>query len=178
MSNKKHIKFPSIEQFRNVIANIKRQHEFAGLDETGEAIYDRVKPKPLLTFSSTIKVHGTNAGICLNHADGLWVQSRENIITPESDNAGFAFFVETNKEAFMSIFSQIVERSGIDLDNNTVSVFGEWAGGNIQKGVGISNLPKSFFIFGVKVSPHFKTEEELKANPAYWVGCVVHESYC
>ena len=61
MSNKKHIKFPSIEQFRNVIANIKRQHEFAGLDETGEAIYDRVKPKPLLTFSSTIKVHGTNA---------------------------------------------------------------------------------------------------------------------
>jgi len=169
MSNKKLIKFPSIEQFRNVIANIKRQHEFAGLDETGEAIYDRVKPKPLLTFSSTIKVHGTNAGICLNHADGLWVQSRENIITPESDNAGFAFFVETNKEAFMSIFSQVVERSGIDLDNNTVSVFGEWAGGNIQKGVGISNLLKSFFIFGVKVSPHVKTEEELKANPAYWV---------
>lgn len=58
MSNKKHIKFPSIEQFRNVIANIKRQHEFAGLDETGEAIYDRVKPKPILTFTGTIKLHG------------------------------------------------------------------------------------------------------------------------
>ena len=28
---------------------------------------------------------------------------------------------------------------------------------------------KVFFVFGVKVTPHTETEEEQKANPAYWV---------
>jgi len=46
---KKHISYPSIEQFRNVIANINRQFNFVGLDENGEPIYDHKKEKPTLT---------------------------------------------------------------------------------------------------------------------------------
>ena len=53
------------------------------------------------------------------------------------------------------------------MDNNTISVYGEWAGGNIQKGVGITNLPKSFFIFGVKVTPHVGDNESKES--AYWI---------
>jgi len=52
---------------------------------------------------------------------------------------------------------------------NTVTIYGEWAGGNIQKGVGVTNIEKSFFIFGVKVTPHTTTEEEAKVKPAYWI---------
>lgn len=166
---KKHISFPSIEQFRNVIANINRQFNFIGLDEAGEPMYDVTLPKPVLSFTGTVKLHGTNAGVCYNAVDGLWVQSRENIITPESDNAGFAFFVESNKKVFLRLMAMIDARTSTsDLTDNTISIYGEWCGGNIQKGVGITNLPKSFFIFGVKISP-FPIEGEEKPRPAYWV---------
>ena len=166
---KKMIKFPSIEQFRTVVSNVNRHFNFVGLDENGEAIYDQTLPKPVITFKGTVKLHGTNAGVSFNNIGGLWAQSRENIITVEKDNAGFAFFVASNKEIFEQMANDIAHVYGLNLDNNTVSIYGEWCGGNIQKGVGICNLPKSFFIFGVKITPHTETEEELKANPAYWV---------
>ena len=168
---KKHISFPSIEKFSNIVANINREHNFVGLDANGDAIYDYSKPKPVLTFKGTVKLHGTNAGVCFNHEDGLWAQSRENIITPQSDNAGFAFFVESNKEILTNLVVDVASnpKNNINLLNNTISIYGEWCGAGIQKGVGITNLPKSFFIFGVKITPHTETEEERKTKPAYWV---------
>lgn len=164
----KHISFPSIEKFANIVANINRTYNFVGLDDNNEPIYDLSKPKPTLTFKGTVKLHGTNAGVSFNES-GYWVQSRENIITPESDNAGFAFFVESKKHVFKKFVDQINSVNFFDLRNNTVTIYGEWCGGNIQKGVGISNLPKSFFIFGVKVTPHTSSEEELKLKPAFWI---------
>lgn len=120
-------------------------------------------------FANDILVHNSNAGICYNAIDGIWAQSRENIITPQSDNAGFAFFVESNKEEFIKLMNLIIDKTYVDVVQNTISIYGEWCGGNIQKGVGISNLPKSFFIFGVKITPYTETEEERKEKPAYWV---------
>lgn len=166
---KKMVKFPSIEQFRSVVATVLRQYNFAGLDENGDAIYDTTRPKPTLTFKGTVKLHGTNAAVSGNLSDGIWAQSRENIITPEKDNAGFAFFVESNKELFTELITSVFTKNEIDMLENTVTIYGEWAGGNIQKGVGITNIEKSFFIFGVKVTPHTTTEEEAKVKPAYWV---------
>lgn len=166
---KKMIKFPSIEQFRTVVANVNRHFNFVGLDENGDAIYNPTLPKPTITFKGTVKLHGTNAGVSFNIKNGLWAQSRENIITPEKDNAGFAFFVEANKEIFEGLMLHVAEKEEINRNHNTITIYGEWCGGNIQKGVGITNLPKSFFIFGVKITPHTETEEELHANPAYWV---------
>jgi hypothetical protein len=109
--------------------------------------------------------------VCYNAIDGLWAQSRENIITPEKDNAGFAFFVDSHISEFNDLFYSIQSRLNLDLKTNTITIYGEWCGGNIQKGVGITNIPKSFFIFGVKISPIVDTtdEEAVKANPAYWV---------
>lgn len=166
---KKMVKFPSIEQFRSVVATVLRQYNFAGLDENGDAIYDTTRPKPTLTFKGTVKLHGTNAAVSGNLSDGIWAQSRENIITPEKDNAGFAFFVESNKELFTELIASVFVKNEIDMLENTVTIYGEWAGGNIQKGVGITNIEKSFFIFGVKVTPHTTTEEDAKVKPAYWV---------
>jgi hypothetical protein len=173
---KKMIKFPSIEQFRTVVANINRHYNFKGLDENGEAIYDHSLPKPTLEFKGTVKLHGTNAAVSYNTKGDLWYQSRENIITPEKDNAGFAFFAESNRDVFLGLMLEIAENEDINRNDNTITIYGEWCGGNIQKGVGITNLPKSFFIFGVKITPHTETEEELKANPAYWVDYVYLES--
>lgn len=165
---KKMIKFPSIEQFRSTVANIKRRYNFVGLDENGEAIYDHTLPKPTLVFKGTVKLHGTNAAICYNDVSGFWAQSRENIISIEKDNAGFAFFAESKKDVLINLAKEVARRENIDLTNNTVTIYGEWCGGNIQKGVAVCNLPKSFFIFGVKISP-FEVEGLEKQAPAYWV---------
>ncbi len=163
------IKFPSIEQFRTVVTNINRHFNFVGVDENGDAIYDPSLSKPKVKFKGTVKLHGTNAAVCYNAVSGLWAQSRENIITVEKDNAGFAFFVESNKEVFETLCKMVGKRENIFLSNNTVTIYGEWCGGNIQKGVALTNLPKSFFIFGVKITPHTQDEEEAKLKPAYWV---------
>jgi len=161
----KHISYPSIEQFRNIIANINRMVNFTGLDDNGEAIYDPSIPKPTLKFKGTVKLHGTNAGISFNSREGMWAQSRENIITVDKDNAGFAFFVESNKTIFYSLIDSIIDHNiGLDYLDHTISIYGEWAGKGIQKGVGISEIEKSFFIFGVKVS-----KPDDKDFIAYWI---------
>ena len=164
---KKMIKFPSIEQFRNIVADINRTYNFVGLDDNGDAIYDPSRPKPVLTFKGTIKLHGTNAGVSFNALEGMWAQSRENIITPEKDNAGFAWFVETNKGVFQNLFYDVMTTHKINANENTISIYGEWAGKGIQKAVAISNIDKSFFIFAVKISPHPKDENDTPV--AYWI---------
>lgn len=163
---KKHIKYPSIDQFRNVIAEINRKFTFIGLDENGDAMYDHMATKPIVVFTGTIKLHGCNVSTCFNNTGGLWVQSRSNIITTEQDVSGFAAFVESKKDIFMDIISQIQKENSIDLDNNTITVFGEWAGGSIQKKVGIANIEKSMFVFGVKITPF---ESSTEKDTSYWV---------
>lgn len=164
---KRLIAMPSIEQFRTIISSVNREYNFVGLDDTGEAIYDISKPKPILTFKGTIKLHGTNFSVCYNEIEGVWAQSKENIITPEKDNAGSAFFVESNKAAFLELFAQVKEKLNLDTKENTIAIYGEWVGKGIQKNVAISNLDKSMFIFGVKITPHPKNEDDKTA--AYWV---------
>lgn len=159
----KFIKYPSIEQYRNVVKNIGFWACYAGKDENDEPIYDYLLPKPTLKIGGTTKIHGTNAGVCFNNDHGIYVQSRKNIITPEKDNAGFACFVHARKELFEDIFNYTIQEFQIDSYNNTISIFGEFAGGNIQTGVGINGLEKMFVIFDVKVSSHDDEDD------AYWL---------
>jgi hypothetical protein len=160
----KMIKFPSIMQFRNIVKTIQDKSCFVGLDEEGNAKFDYLKTKPTLTFQGTVKLHGTNAAVCFNTEDGLWVQSRENIITAEKDNAACAFNVETNKSSWLKIIDDLARTYAVDLSKNTISIYFEWTGKGIQKGVGISELEKTAFIFSqFKVSPY--TEE----TAAYWL---------
>jgi hypothetical protein len=161
---KKHISYPKIAQFRNVVSNINREITFTGLDEDGNTIYDPSIKKPTLTFKGTVKLHGTNASVCFNSENGFWIQSRQNIITVENDNAGFAFFAESHKIELCSLLDELINKHQIDTKIYTVSIYGEWAGKGIQKGVGISQLDKAFYVFGVKVSK--PQDEEFNA---YWI---------
>lgn len=150
---KKLIKMPSIGQFNNTVRDIQHTTRFTGVDENGNPVYNGTKRLPTLKAVGTVKLHGTNASICFNNADNMWFQSKENIITPEKDNAGFAFFGETNKYNLTLMIWKIAHDHRISLDTHTITVYGEWAGKGIQKGVGISQIDRSFFVFGVKVSP-------------------------
>lgn len=85
-------------------------------------------------FSVTIteKIDGTNACVIIEDGEVVGVQSRTRLITPESDNYGFARWVETHKEELKSL------GDGYH--------FGEWAGPGIQKNH--HNLDeKTFFLF-------------------------------
>ena len=161
---KKHISYPKIAQFRNVVSNINREITFTGLDEDGNPIYDPSIKKPTLTFKGTVKLHGTNASVCFNSENGFWIQSRQNIITIEKDNAGFAFFAESHKVELCSLLDDLIDEHQIDTEIYTVSIYGEWAGKGVQKGVGISQLDKAFYVFGVKVSK--PQDEDFKS---YWI---------
>lgn len=147
----KHYNFGSIEQFRNICKQIKMEAEYQGKDADGNAIYNPNALKPVLTFTGTVKLHGTNAAIVYSKEHGLYAQSRERVLSIESDNAGFAFYVESNREYFEKKFAQIMTD-----DYDTVVIYGEWAGGNIQKGVGVCNVPKKFYPFLMK---YFKGDE-------------------
>lgn len=121
-----HIPFPEIQQFRNTIRTVKDRAEYDGV------------PLPTLTFVGSVKLHGTNASVVFPTDGGFYCQSRTQIITPEADNAGFARWVENNKDLFKR------------LDRSGVAVYGEWCGQGIQKGVAISQVPKQFIVFAVR----------------------------
>lgn len=135
-------KFPKIGQFRDVINHVKQKTRFVGLDDAGEALFDATLPLPKMVFEGTVKLHGTNAAVVLNEDGSIHFQSRERIITPTDDNAGFATWASTidwNNKFFNHVFNGFTN----------VIIFGEWCGGNIQQGVALNQLPKMFVIFKV-----------------------------
>jgi hypothetical protein len=159
------IKFPSIEQYRNVTRNVQHKAQFVGLDEAGDPIINRRAIMPKLLFEGTVKLHGTNAGVVISPTREFWTQSRENIITPEKDNAGFAMFAQANMALFLDLAAEIGET---DKD---IVIYGEWCGGNIQERVAICQLPKMFVIFGIAFADvedqiTYLTREEIEKAAA------------
>lgn len=143
-------KFPSIEQFRNVIRTVQDRAKYAGKDEMGEVIWNHQALMPTLSFTGTIKLHGTNAGIEYDTKSGnLRYYSRERIITPQDDNAGFASYMSLHEETLKKAFAHEYGLSTEPVDK--IIIYGEWCGGNIQKGVAITGLEKMFVIFAEKI---------------------------
>lgn len=162
----KHISFPSIEQFRNVIYNVNRSASYGGYnEETKEPIILSAYTLPTLKFRGTVKLHGTNAGIVLSNEGDVSFQSRENILSLMHDNAGFFLYGSNLPKEFFDTF-----RNRFIKDNTVaVAIYGEWCGGNIQKGVGISGLPKMFVLFGVKTYTSLERDEQGKMSDGEWV---------
>lgn len=159
-------KFPSIEQFRNVIHQVTHRARYIGNDEQGEPMYDESASLPVLTFRGSVKLHGTNAGIVwvwnpLAFEYEMQTQSRENIITPLNDNAGFSSFANTIDNN--ALLSKIMKVFGDDLGYTpeVVRLYGEWCGKSIQKGVAINGLDKMFVIFAIKIDNIWLKDEQL-----------------
>lgn len=138
-------KYPSIEQFRSIVKQVKSHCDYNN------------QSYPLLCFEGTVKLHGTNAGVVVTPEGDVYAQSRNNIITPEKDNAGFACFVHSNKETFLKLnpYKNTLE---------DVVIYGEWCGSGIQKGVAISELDKMFVVFGVKVGDDWLSCDWMEAK--------------
>lgn len=82
----------------------------------------------------TEKIDGTNAQVLVNDTgDDLIAGSRTRWITPESDNHGFARWVQENKQELLRL--------------GPGSHFGEWWGSGIQRTYGLKE--KRFSLFNV-----------------------------
>lgn len=143
MPSPTHIPFPEIKQFRQVVRAVSEHAQFVGKDADGGAIYDSTKLRPKLLFEGTVKLHGTNGAICHDKESGLtWFQSREQVIEPGNDNAGFcAHFKNFDLDV---LFAKLPE-------HKVAAIFGEWCGQGINGGTAIAQLPKMFVVFAVKL---------------------------
>ena len=131
------VKFGSIDQLRHFIKDMKHHG------------------KEVVNLTGTVKIHGTNAGIGYDiESKELFVQSRNNIITVESDNAGFAAYVEKNKQFFKEQLERLAQELSADSGVKSIILYGEWAGGNIQKGVAVCEVEKFFAPFELKYVKH------------------------
>jgi RNA ligase len=128
-------KFSSIEAFRHLIANVRRANVSIGLPLTTEE------------FEGTVKLHGTNAGVCVS-PEKVQPQSRERLISIGSDNAGFAQFVAGREDEFRGLSDSIAGFNELPTTGE-YTIFGEWCGGNIQSKVGLNAVERHFVVFNV-----------------------------
>lgn len=141
-------KFPSIEQYRQTIKAIKDRHQYVGKDADGNVIFDRNKPLPIVSFLQTIKIHGTNGGVILLRDGTIRTQSRNRLLSPDSDNNGFDKWISERKDYWQTVSKTLYQK--YDTASKIVA-YGEFAGENIQRNVAVSKTPKSFYVFYVKV---------------------------
>ncbi|HVI40101.1 MAG TPA: RNA ligase family protein [Anaerovoracaceae bacterium] len=129
------VKWTEIEGFHNIRKMLSVYPELLGYSNT-------------VRYRGKVKLHGTNAAVQIAGDGSVVAQSRTTILTPTSDNAGFAKWVESNKDAWAQTRENFLKA------DQTMVVFGEWCGPGIQKGVAVNNIPnKIFAVFAVQVLP-------------------------
>lgn len=143
---KQFIKFPSIRQYKEVKASVRKVNKpkFSHLTEDKKPVF--VDNQPTLDFYGTVKMHGTNGGVMIWSDGDVTAQSRKRMLAIGDDNAAFAAFTSNNKQWFIDEFTK-----SLHGENSCVAVYGEWIGEGIQDKVAISQLPRTFVIFAVAV---------------------------
>ena len=121
------IPWGSIAQLHNTVKTLNYRNEKEQM------------PLPRIRYRAKIKIHGTNAAVQCT-ADGIVPQSRRLLLTPGSgDNKGFAKWAEENLAYFEGLAPGI-------------TIFGEWCGKGIEKGMAISNLDRKIFaVFAIQI---------------------------
>ncbi|MGB1014834.1 MAG: RNA ligase family protein [Nannocystaceae bacterium] len=121
-----HLAWGSIALLHNVIKTQQLIHERTG------------QPLPRVTYRAKVKLHGTNCAI-QRTSEGVVAQSRKKLLCDGRDYKGFAAWVAANE----SCFNQLAP-------NHTV--FGEWCGPGIEKGMAISKIDRKVFaVFAIQV---------------------------
>ncbi len=154
MANREQImrKFPSINQFRHVVETVGHKATYIGQSQDDLPMYDKTRPLPTLTFTGTVKLHGTNGGVAFDVNTGKMIaQSRERELTIADDNHGFCKWVESDSgsHSLMRIFQMAQAIHKHPLGVATLHAFGEWCGPSVNGKTAIGQLPERFVIFAI-----------------------------
>lgn len=120
------VKWTSIEGLPHVRQAVRAQ---ARLDPAAVVL-------PTITYRAKIKLDGTNAGVHVLPEGRFVAQSRTRLLTPQSDNYGFAAWVHEHPEYF----------AGLGPRLGPAIVYGEWCGPGIQKNVAINRIDRKLFV--------------------------------
>lgn len=146
----KHNPFPPIVQFKDIIREMRHKVQVRFDPVTQQEIVDRAAKLPVVVAYGTVKLHGTNAGVSWSRATGLYVQSRNQVFPVDAGgHFGFTNWVRDNSDYFVDQFKNLAK--AYNVQDETITIFGEWAGKGIQKGVAVAQLDTKFFPFEVKI---------------------------
>lgn len=96
---------------------------------------------PLVHYRAKVKLNGVLAAIRCEGGE-VYAQDSASDITVDSDNAGFAGWLEDKKQGW------VIDPAAFE---ETFVFFGEWAGPGVREGDAVSNIAtKCFFIFAVQ----------------------------
>lgn len=120
-----HMAWNSIELLHNVVRTLNFLNERDG------------DPLPSIRYRGKVKLHGTNCAVQVT-PEGVFAQSRTQMLVDGEDYKGFARWVESHRDYFASLAP--------------CAVFGEWCGPGVEKGMAISQVKeKQFVVFAVVV---------------------------
>jgi hypothetical protein len=172
------IKWPSIGQFRHLVAALRYRFQHTGaLDATGEPVLDSTRPLPKLRFKGTVKMHGCNASMVYAPQSGaMYYQGRE--ITLDSAQTNFGFFLHAQKHE--ALLKNLCERFYAALTEETNSflaaypdaplvVYGEWCGRGIQKKCALHQLEPMFVAFRVGLAGPLADDVSSSERPFLWL---------
>jgi len=130
-----------------------------------ELLQSYIPDMPTLTMIGSEKLHGENMAVCYSNKE-LWVQGRNRIRTLLGDQNGMAQFVESTKDIWITLFSQIKNTYEVNTDESTIVLDCEWAGDNIQKGnAACSGTDKGAYIFDyLRVINNDTSETKFKST--------------
>lgn len=143
--------YHKIRQFKDIVRDIQFKANYKGQGPDGEPVYQETE-KPVLKFKGTVKLHGTNAGICYTPEKGIVAQKRGSLLDPGqlAGHFGFNQFVQVSEKDRLEQLMANLWFSYCEAGEQ-ITLYGEWAGEGIQKGVGISQGEKAFYAFDCKV---------------------------
>jgi len=142
----KHYPYPKIPSLQGCIKELHKDLTPLIFDDKGNMIG---KKNMIFPIEGIIKLHGSNFGI---NYDGknIWYQSRNQLVSLQNDTYGFASFCIKHKEEIRRLCQTALEKAKwLDPDTEVITVYGEFCGNGIQKGVAISEMKKKFFVFSV-----------------------------
>lgn len=147
--------FCQIDTFiKEHVRTILEESDYQGKDEQENPIYEHKEDYPIITYSATHKVGGTNTSIRLN-SNNYFYQSRNSILaenTNTSDQNGFRATFE--KIDLSKLFKLVKDK--YNLKDEEIIIYGEWCGNGIKDNHSISQAKtKQWIIFAVKISDEY-----------------------
>ena len=148
-------RFQDIEQFRNTIRNVQHKAQFVRVDDNGETIMNRLAIMPILNYEGTVKIHGCCSSVRFEYPNKIQPQSRNQELSIENDNYGFAKFIFALPNEVIAILKSMF--------GENVVIHGEWAGKGIQDTVAVNQLERFWTIFRVEII------DELTGESGKWI---------
>eukprot|EP01111_Echinosteliopsis_oligospora_P002036 TRINITY_DN1297_c0_g1_i5.p1 TRINITY_DN1297_c0_g1~~TRINITY_DN1297_c0_g1_i5.p1 ORF type:complete len:365 (+),score=98.28 TRINITY_DN1297_c0_g1_i5:161-1255(+) len=117
-------------------------------------------------YRGKIKLHGNNGGIRISEeTEGNYTvtaQSRNQVLSAQSDLAGFAKWVAPHQDTFIHVRKAL--KKAYPNTSKTI-VFGEWCGSGIQSKVSLCNIGKKIFaVFSILVDDGIISDPKVIAS--------------